>query len=77
MGRHPLLFVLALAELTSSMLCGVAGISNQTIELAASYINSWLNIIKKDKKLIVVAAAQAQKAADYILNFKFGEEESS
>jgi len=65
------------AELTSSMLCGVAGISNQTIDLAASYINGWLNIIKKDKKLIVVAAAQAQKAADYILNCKYGEEESS
>lgn len=27
------------AELTSSMLCGVAGISNQTIELAASYLD--------------------------------------
>jgi antirestriction protein ArdC len=65
------------AELTSSMLCGVAGISNQTIDLATSYINGWLNIIKKDKKLIVVAAAQAQKAADHILNCKYGEEESS
>jgi antirestriction protein ArdC len=62
------------AELTSSMLCGVAGISNQTIDLAASYIDGWLNLIKKDKKLIVMAAAQAQKAADYILNCKFGEE---
>jgi len=63
------------AELTSSMLCGVAGISNQTIDLAASYIDGWLSIIKKDKKLIVMAAAQAQKAADHILNCKFGQEE--
>ena len=64
-------------ELTSSMLCGVAGISNQTIDLAASYINGWLNIIKQDRKMIVIAAAQAQKAADHILGRKFGTEEES
>lgn len=55
------------AELTSSMLCSVAGISNQTIDLAASYIDGWLSVIKKDKRMIIMAAAQAQKAADYIL----------
>jgi antirestriction protein ArdC len=64
------------AELTSSMLCGVAGISNQTIDLAASYIDGWLSVIRKDKKMITVAAARAQAAADYILGRKFGEEES-
>lgn len=63
------------AELASSMLCGVAGISNQTIDLAASYLNGWLSVLKKDKKLIIVAAAQAQKAADYILNCQYGTEE--
>jgi antirestriction protein ArdC len=63
------------AELTSSMLCGVAGISNQTIDLAASYLDGWLTVIKKDKKAIVVAAAQAQKAADHILGRTFGAEE--
>lgn len=64
------------AELTSSMLCGVAGISNQTIDLAASYIDGWLSVIKKDKKLVTVAAARAQAAADYILGSTFGEEEA-
>jgi len=49
------------------MLCGVAGISNQTIDLSASYIDGWLSAIKKDKRMIVMAAVQAQKAADYIL----------
>lgn len=63
------------AELTSSMLCGVAGISNQTINLAASYIDGWLSVIKKDKRLIVMAAAQAQKAADFILDRTGGEGE--
>ncbi|TWJ13679.1 ArdC family protein [Geobacter argillaceus] len=63
------------AEFCSSFLCGVAGISNQTIELAASYIDGWLNVLKKDKKMLVVAAARAQAAADYILGRKHGEEE--
>jgi antirestriction protein ArdC len=62
------------AEFTSSMLCGVAGIGNQTIELSASYIDGWLNVIRKDKKMLVVAAARAQAAADHILGRTFGEE---
>lgn len=64
------------AEFCSSFLCGVAGISNHTIDLAASYIDGWLSVLKKDKKMLVIAAARAQAAADYILGRKFGEEES-
>lgn len=60
-----------IAELGASMLCGVAGIDNQTIDNSASYINSWLNVLKNDKTLIVSASQQAQKAVDYILNKKF------
>lgn len=63
------------AEFCSSFLCGVAGISNQTIDLAASYIDGWLSVLKKDKKMLVIAAARAQAAADYILGRKFGVEE--
>ena len=51
----------------AAMLCGVAGIDNSTIENSASYINSWLRALKKDSRLILQAAAQAQKAANYIL----------
>lgn len=54
------------AEIGAAMLCGVAGIENATIENSASYIQSWLRALKEDSKLIVHAAAQAQKAADYI-----------
>ena len=63
------------AELTSSMLCGVAGISNETVDIAASYLDGWLSVLRKDKRAITLAAAQAQKAADYILNVKGGEQE--
>ena len=54
------------AEIGAAMLCGVAGIENVTIENNASYIQSWLRVLKEDSKLIVHVAAQAQKAADYI-----------
>ena len=54
------------AELSASMLCGVAGVET-TIENSAAYIQGWLSVLKKDKKLLVLAAAQGQKAADYIL----------
>jgi antirestriction protein ArdC len=64
------------SELCASMLCGVAGISNQTIEMSASYINGWLSVLRADKKAIVIAAARAQASADHILGRKFGEEES-
>ena len=55
------------AEMGAAMLCGVAGIDNSTIENSASYIDSWLRALKKESRLVLQAAAQAQKAADYIL----------
>jgi len=33
----------------------------------ASYIASWLEVLNRDKRAVFVAAAQAQKAADYLL----------
>ena len=59
------------AEIGASMLCGVAGIDNSTLDNSASYIQSWLRKIKEEPKLIVTAAAQAQKAADYIQGIKY------
>jgi antirestriction protein ArdC len=56
-----------IAEMGAAMLCGVAGIDNSTIENSASYIDSWLRVLKKDSRLVLQAAAQAQKASDYIL----------
>jgi len=63
------------ADLAASMLCAVAGISNETIEQSASYIDGWLSVLRQDKKAIVVAAARAQAAADHILGRTFNEEE--
>ncbi|MNW32225.1 DNA primase TraC [compost metagenome] len=64
-----------IAEMGAAMLCGISGIDNTTLGNSASYIASWLRKLKEeDKKFIVQAAAQAQKAADYILGNQFDEE---
>jgi antirestriction protein ArdC len=55
------------AEMGAAMLCGIIGIENKTIKNSASYIQSWLGKLKDDQKLVVHAAAAAQKAADFIL----------
>lgn len=57
------------AEMGAAMLCGIAGIAvPEMIKNAASYIDSWLKIIKEDNKMVVYAASAAQKACDYITN---------
>lgn len=61
------------AELGCAMLCGVAGIDNSTLQNSASYIQSWLRVLKDDKRLLVQASSQAQKACDYILGKPYGE----
>ncbi|MEI8290531.1 MAG: hypothetical protein WCH99_13755 [Verrucomicrobiota bacterium] len=38
---------------------------------SAAYLQNWLEQLQNDKALIVQAAAQAQKAADFILGTKF------
>jgi antirestriction protein ArdC len=62
------------AEMGAAFLSGYSGIENRTIENSAAYIKGWLSALKGDKKLLVLAAAQAQKAADFILNHKLEEE---
>lgn len=58
------------AEMGATFLCGQAEIAERTIDNSAAYIDSWLKQLKSDKTILVQAAAQAQKAADYILNVK-------
>ena len=55
------------AEMGAAYLCAEAGISPAVVENQAAYISGWLAKLRNDKRLVVLAAAQAQKAADYIL----------
>jgi antirestriction protein ArdC len=63
------------AEFSASMLCGFSGIEQQTIENSAAYIQGWLKALKNDKKLAIIAAGQAQRAADFILNIQSADEQ--
>jgi antirestriction protein ArdC len=54
----------------AAFLCAEAGISPAVITNQAAYLQGWLAKLRSDKRLLVIAAAQAQKAADYILNRK-------
>jgi antirestriction protein ArdC len=60
------------AEIATCLLCGECGISNNTIDNSAAYIQSWLerltHMLREDNKMFVKTSALAQKAADYILN---------
>lgn len=55
------------AEMGAAILCGMTGITT-TIKNSASYIGSWLNRLRDDKKLVISAAAHAQRACDFIMN---------
>lgn len=57
-----------IAEMGTAYLCSFAGIGNEEIENSAAYIDGWLAKFKNDKRFIVKASGQAQKAVDYILN---------
>ena len=58
------------AEMGAAYLCGVCGIANATLANSAAYLQSWMQVLRHDATLLVHAAAQAQKAADYIQNLQ-------
>jgi antirestriction protein ArdC len=62
------------AEFGAAFLCNASGITS-TLPQSASYIENWANVIRKDSKLIIHAAAQAQKAADLIQGVGYGTQE--
>ena len=56
------------AEIGSAFLCGITAIDNERLnDNRDAYIKNWLRALKDDPKLVVKAAGQAQKAADFIL----------
>jgi antirestriction protein ArdC len=56
------------AEMGASFLAGHTGIEQVTLANNAAYLASWIQALKGDAKLVIVAAAAAQKAVDFILN---------
>ncbi len=63
------------AEMGAAFLSAHAGIVTETLANSAAYCQHWIARLKGDPKLIVFAAAQAHKAADFIL--RAGEQEEN
>lgn len=54
------------AELGSAFLCADLKITPEVRDDHASYIASWLEVLKNDKRAVFVAASQASKAVDFL-----------
>ena len=56
------------AEMGAAFLCAIAGIANEhTDRNTTAYIQNWVEKLEEDNRLIVHAAANAQRAVDLIL----------
>jgi len=54
------------AELGSAYMAADLGLEPEVREDHTAYIESWLEVLKKDKRAIFTAAAHAQRAADFM-----------
>ena len=53
------------------MICGTLGFeTKKTFKNSVAYLQNWIQVLKNDKKMIVLAATAAEKAAKFILNEK-------
>lgn len=58
------------AELGSAFLCAELGITPEVREDHAGYLQSWLKVLKNDKRAIFSAAAHAQRAVDHLKGYQ-------
>ena len=56
-----------IAEMGSAYLCRFSGVLPNEINNTVAYLDNWLGVFKKDKRFIISASGQAQKAVDLIL----------
>lgn len=65
-GDEAYAFEELVAELSSAFLCATTGVHLGYMDNHARYLASWLRVLKDDSKALMTAAAQAQKAHDYL-----------
>jgi antirestriction protein ArdC len=66
-GTHDYSSEELVAEIGSCYLQTIAGIFYSNVANSAAYIQGWLAKLKNDKRCIILAAGQAQRAVDYII----------
>jgi len=64
-----------IAELGSAFLAAMSGIEVETKDNSVAYIQGWIKALKGNSRLIIDAAAAAQKSVDYILGNQSKREE--
>ena len=67
-GTKEYAFEELIAELSTAYINAYLGFESRITD-NVDYINSWLSVMKNDKKFIASASAQAQKASNFILEF--------
>ena len=66
------------AEIGAAMLYSICGLGEQpAIENSAAYLRNWIAAIKGDSKLIVKAANEAQRAAEFIQGVTYASSEKT
>ena len=65
-GDRAYAFEELIAELGTAFLCARLGMVGATLEGHADYIGEWLKILGTDKRAVMTAASQAERAADYL-----------
>jgi antirestriction protein ArdC len=69
-GDQAYAFEELVAELGAAYLCSSLGITVEVRRDHAQYIESWLKVLKHDKRAIFTAASLAQKATDFLYGFQ-------
>lgn len=69
-GSEPYAKEELVAEMGAAYLCGKAGFIDMTYQNSGAYLRSWIDILKKDKRVFIQASQLAQHAVEYILNVK-------
>lgn len=59
-----------IAEMGAAYLCGITGLLPNNIKNTVAYIDHWLGALKNDKRILITAAGQAQRAVDWICGRK-------
>lgn len=65
-GNEAYAFEELVAELAAAYLCSDLGVTNEPRTDHAEYVAGWLHVLKNDKRAIFTAAAQAQKAVNFL-----------
>ena len=73
-GSSSYAFEELIAEISASFICNDLGINNYKLDSNhACYLNSWIQVLKSDKKAIFKAASEAKKACHLVQGIKVTE----